>query len=58
MKEVWVGQYAYRPFRVTVDRGKIIEVEGDLKWAKGMRLRHFKRTVWKHCTGEVRREET
>jgi len=48
MQEVWIGNYAHRPFRVTVKLGKIVKVEGDLAWAKGMRIRHFKRTVWKY----------
>jgi len=46
--EVWTGNYAGRLFRITVKFGKIVEVEGDLSWAKGMRIRHFKRTVWKY----------
>lgn len=56
MKEVWYGIYGDRAFRVTVKFGKIVEVEGDLAWAKGLRIRHFKRTVWKAC-GDVEREE-
>ena len=56
MKEVWYGIYGDREFRVTVKFGKIVGVEGDLAWAKGLRIRHFKRTVWKAC-GDVEREE-
>jgi hypothetical protein len=48
MREVWIGHYVNRPFRVTVKFGKIVRVEGELPWAKGMRIRHFKRTIWKN----------
>lgn len=55
MKEVWIGHYVNRPFRVTVNMGRIVGVEGDLSWAKGLRIRHFKRTIWKNH-GHVERE--
>lgn len=55
MREVWYGIYDDRAFRVIVKFGKIVDVEGDLAWAKGLRIRHFKRTVWK-AYGDVERE--
>jgi hypothetical protein len=56
MKEVWVGTWGGKAFRITVRLGKIIKADYDYPpWAKGMRIRHFKRTIWKGH-GDVERE--
>ena len=58
MKEIWVGTHFNGPFRVTVDTvtGKIVNVEGRIPWAKGCRIRQFKRTIWRGY-GDVSLEE-
>jgi hypothetical protein len=56
MKETWECVYAHKLFQVVVNMGRIVSVSGDApKWAKGMRIRHFKRTVWK-AFGDVERK--
>ena len=55
MREIWIGEYAGRKFRVVVNFGKIVVAEG-LPWALGLRIRPFKRTVWKLGGSYVERE--
>lgn len=57
MKETWVGTYRDCPFRVIVNpvTGRIVEERGAPVWAKGLRIRQFKREVWKG-DGNVERE--
>lgn len=56
MREVWIGEYAGRPFRVIVKFGRITEVDGDITWAHGLRIRPFKRMLWKFGGAYVERE--
>ncbi len=58
MKEAWVGKYLEQPFRVIVNgvTGRIVHAEGAPIWAKGLRIRQFKREIWGSTNGKVERE--
>ena len=56
MRETWVGTCMWGPFRVFVKMGRIVGGEGMPPWAKGLRIRQFKREIWKGTQGHVEQE--